>query len=301
MNYKNKLEFVLKDVKKKLGKEMIFLPLVGGSTNASFKAECLDNTKYVIKIQCNIQDLDIQKALRKYLDEVDTNHQKLIYSYSPEVMPEMYVTVSEWVDGKTLDLKEESSDLSKLRERAHQAVHAVKGLHRLHGILSSIEDSTQKINKALQFIESKAINFPHQKEMIQIAMNNIGDIVSPVGCVHMDFRPENMIFKGDECILIDMETVTIDHIWADFAYAVDINFSEERTFWFLFLNDYFNENIPEAFWRETREQALIRFLSLMQSNWNIGKIERQYDLAEKIYADYDGGAAYIPAWYRNIK
>ncbi len=307
MNDGNKVEYVLNDVKKKLGKEMIFLPLSGGSTNASFKAECLDDTKYVIKIQRSVRGLDMQEALRKYLDTVDMNHAKLVCSYSPEGLSEIYVTISEWVDGKTLDLKKISIDSSKLKERVHQAVHTVKGFHKLFfespdvvGIPLSVEDSIQKINKALQFIESKAIQFPYQNEIIQIAVNNIRDIVSPVGCVHMDLRPENMVFKGDRCILIDMETVAIDHIWADFAYAVDINFFEERTFWFLFLNDYFDDNIPEAFWRETREQVLIRFLFLMQSNWNIGKIERQYDLAEKIYADYDGGTNYIPAWYWDI-
>lgn len=308
MDYDNKVEFVLKDVKKKLGKEMFFLPLTGGSTNASFKAECLDDTKYVIKIQRSIKDLDKQRAFRKYLDTVDGNHPKLICSYSPEGLSEIYVTISEWVDGKNLDLKEVSTDSSKLKERAYQAVHAVKGLHKLQffestdgaEMCSGIGDSIQKINKALQFIELKTIQFPYQKEIIKIVLNNIKDIVSPVGCVHMDLRPQNMIFKGNRCILIDMETVAIDHIWADFTYAVDIHFLEERTFWFLFLNGYFDGNIPEAFWRETREQVLIKFLYLMKSNWNIGKMERQYDLAEKIYVDYDGGANYIPAWYRDI-
>lgn len=296
----NKIIRVLSDeVSIRLGKKMKLSTLNGGSSNVSFKSECENGEKYVIKVQHYIHELDVQQSVRKYLDLCDLNHPKLILAFSSEKIPGIYITVSEWMVGDSLFLKDRIVNISELQKKAQQAAKTVKLLHTID--LSEFKnkrilDNNFGMDTIIQLIASIKINFPYQEQIFRAIKNGIDDICSPKGIVHMDLRPDNMVFTDCSCKLIDMETLSIDHIWADFSYAVEINFPEERFFWILFLQSYFKGNIPDEFWKETRQQILIKLLALMRLNEGTGNQRRQYELAEKIYKDYSEFQSYKPIW-----
>lgn len=287
------------EVSIRLGKKLKLSPLNGGSSNASLKAECDDGKNYVIKFQRYSCELELQRNLRKYVDLCDENHPKLVLASASENIPEVYITVSEWMEGSSLVLEDEITNISALRRKAQQAAKTVKMFHSINLFEfqnNSILNDDSEMDTVFELIALTKIDFPYRDQFFQAIQNGMDDICSPKGIVHMDLRPDNMVFIDDSCKLIDMETMLIDHIWADFSYAVEINFPKERAFYILFLESYFGGKIPDEFWKETRQQVLIKFLSLTRLSERIGNIERQYELAKKIYKDYDGFQSYKPLW-----
>ncbi len=295
------IETLKEEAQGRLGERLAFSPLNGGSSNLSFQGKGEDGKKYVVKFQRHVPGLEVQRRLREYLDRRDQDHPRLILAFPSRRMPEAYLTVSEWMEGSPLLLEGESMTLSELRKRAQQAAGTVKRLHRVS--LSDLpdksiweQDSGQDAARAL--LASTKEDFPYREQFFRAVQEGMDHISSPRGIVHLDLRPDNMVFSDDACRLMDMETLSVDHIWADFSYAVEINFPKERVFWLLFLDSYFDGGIPLEFWKETREHVLIKFLSLLRLDRKTGNPGRQYALAEKIYRDYDGFQSYEPLWMK---
>lgn len=275
-----------------------FVSVNGGSSNRTYLIKREKKNSYILKIQRYCKLLEEQEVLRHFIDFEDDHHQLLYMAYRSNIIPEAYISISNWIEGEILNLSESAITYTQLQHYAKEAAQTVKRIHKIQCPFHNKRfDDTVDLKMAIEFINKNQIVFPHRSEILDMVLRlSEKKIQSPYGFIHMDLHLENMVFSEEGCNLIDMETLCCGSVWRDLIYAMELNFPQERVFWKLFLEEYFHDGIPEGFWEEMLRYVLVAFLMLMKSNWNNQTMERQYNLAEKIFKDYDGFKRIVPRW-----
>ena len=269
-----------------------------GSTNASFFATTVSGKSYTVKYNYLCKTTLQQRIIRTIIDG-ETKHvfPKLRCSYISLSFPFRVCFITEWLEGKPLDISNLNSNLNELYNCVSEVSQKLKTVHSAKITVGLKARSLKNdYKKALRTIKQHHIDIPHLAEFIACIDANINDCNLPaVAVVHFDFHPGNIIKTEDGYRVVDLETICIAETWRDLAYATEIHVPEQHRFWFLFLLAYFDGGIPEEFYKTSKIYVLVYMLMLAKQNrntgWNI-----YLNLVNTVYSDYNALHSNKPNW-----
>lgn len=271
----------------------------GGSLNASFYGTTVSGlsftAKYIFGCRTSLQ----QRNIRKCIDEkTDAIFPKLICSFVSVCLPFHICFITEWVSGTAINLQTLNNDPQRLFMCARIVS---KKLKTIHAMAVSNRFATRSLKRdyrnALRAIRFHKIDVPHLSKFVSYIDDHITDFSNTnKGFVHFDFHVGNIIEQDDDYRIIDLETICVSDPWRDLVYATEINFPEQYKFWFLFLLEYFDGEIPNEYFVRAKLYVIIYMLMLAKYNRK-GNLEMYFNLVNKVYEDYNQLNSIVPNWF----
>lgn len=268
---------------------------LGGSTTTSFVVHLSNGERCTVKYMTNYPgQAAIYSAIKKAQNTTDYLA-KIRCAFLSNTG--YYCLVCDWFDGCDIDINKCNTDPEYLYNVANKAARALKQLHNLpiegNVIVRTVED---EISRVANFINENSVNVYKIKDFLD-AVDNISPIdISWLGYIHMDVNTHNFVYSDNAVGLIDFELVCVSDIRFDFSYALCVNHIYERRFWLCFLLSYFEGNIPENFFKSSRNFVITYVLKLLLFNHKMGTLDEYEYLLHQVYDEYDELKSNVPKW-----
>lgn len=209
-----------------------------------------------------------------------------------------FCTISEWIDGQTLDECIASNTYSVFG-LAKMVCISISNIHKFNLTPSFRQILNQEIESYILFINEHGITFPHMDSYFQMIRNVKLQSFGFVGCTHMDFHTKNIIINTNgRAMLIDCENMMISEPWRDFVYAIAFHDKDENLFWFSVLLEYFEYSIPKEFWIVIKFYSIIQLLRMVICNYQMKDNCAIEKISESLFITYNGLKDCIPAWIK---
>lgn len=270
----------------------------GNSDSLTQIAYTSDDKKYIVKLI---------KADKKYTTYINTLY--ALNSLS-KVIPkcvkgflfceDAVCIVTEWIEGTEVDFR--CADIEKLDIATSYIADIVRKLHKFPVKNNGREFSViNDVSSSFSILTRYNIVLPHDKAYRKYLDDpaNIPCMNERRGYIHFDLHMQNIIkCEHSDYRLIDLELIGISDVWRDFVYAVCINHPDEQKFWLLFILNYFEDDIPEDFFRSVKFYVVLFMIMLVKSNYLNKTLEHHFMLAEKIFNEYGALKYDIPLWIK---
>lgn len=287
---------ILKKAKRLLGDESLSVSHLhdGNSLSKNFFLRSGYGKCYIAKLESKKHTLsrfELKKeiysygaAIAKPIVEFDLDHE------------ESFCTISEWVDGYTLDKCIVSGQYSVF-SLAKSACIAISSMHNCYSEMVLKQHLSQEISSYIYSIKKYGIIFPHMDDYLKVIKKIYLPSNELRGCVHMDFHTKNVVINTTgRALLIDCENMMITEPWRDFVYAVVFHDEYENLFWFSVLLKYFNYSIPAEFWKNMKFYAVIQLFRMIICEYqkeNYCAIKR---ISESLFHTYNDWEDCVPRW-----
>ena len=271
--------------------------LTGGSTNLKYYGITKSGLKFNVKYQV-LSNRNLQQRKIRNLLNLQTNliFPRCICSYISLSSSVCFIT--EWIEGENLQLGQLNFNIDSLYMCVKKVCVQLKTLHSISVDMQPTNEIRKDYKKACATIKHYKIKIPHLDMYCNYIDTHIMELSSKrLGYVHFDFHPGNILQVHKGYRIIDLETISITDVWRDLVYAVAINFPIERKFWLLFLLEYFEGLPPKEFFSVSKLYVIIYMLMLAKSNYKNKTTDTYFQLAEKLYNDYQGLKTEIPSWF----
>lgn len=210
-------------------------------------------------------------------------------------------SIIEWIDGVSLDKlltnEKDSIKYAKLVSNELLRMHSIKPKESMDLYSKYIQSLNKKINRINSLL-------PHidLKKLDSYARSNI-DVLKGLksSIVHGDFHPGNIIMSGDKPYMIDLDVCKQSSGIYDLASASVIE--NYPAFYYNLINNYFNGQIPDDFWKVFNLYSIIYILDYIFYSYRTDG--RSVSDSEKLLDGFLVGnrdfKEEIPDWYRREK
>ena len=219
------------------GKDVSYKELGGGITNHNYIVT-VRKEKYVVRIPGEKTDLFIDR-----INELECSIKAGKTGVAPEVLyhlkPEN-VTVIQFIDGKTLNIKDVINDNQKIK----RIVRAIKTIHK-KAKFEKIFNPFNTIRQYMEYVKKYNAPLPLDIDWMMDISDKIEDAVNkskvPSVACHNDYLSENFIDDGNKIWIIDWEYGGLGDPYFDLAdFAVEHPFSLNKEK--IIINEYLGKD-----------------------------------------------------------
>lgn len=296
-------DLLLKEIELHTKKKIVVIEEIDANKKASgewekkiYKIKMDDGYSYVLK--------------RMHLKEHRFLEYKEIYAQELEFMPrlaflksignEEYIGLIEWVEGITLD-KIFKDNYIKLLLNLKKIVMNTRSMHQSSRRPDPVSVSLEDIKIVLdrEFLSNDQRQF--LESYISERLNLINGRLKSI--VHWDLHSRNMVLVNDSIRFIDFDDVRYGDPYMDLVYmANDIvpATKKEQLVKYLFLQYYFDYNIPEDFWEIVNVYSIIKIVFGMSDEIKNRKDHKAIMSFDTFLMEHENMKKSIPDWYRKL-
>ncbi len=241
------------------------------------------------KIEKKVLELLFQKgvSVSRLIDLIiDTNEITSVYS---------------WIDGISL------ADYLRMKSgiEQYEIGRAIgKQLQEIHSLKIDVEGEyppRDKFSKQIEEYLESNVRYPHDEGWLRFIYQNIDFLGHrPSVFLHNDFQADNIVISNDIPILLDFERFQIGDPYYDLKRVI-VDASISREYATGAIDGYFNDSIPEDFWRISAFYISVGTLAaLVWFRENTEEYKKVMWKAQNIDLWYKNFAETEPSWYKNI-
>ena len=277
----------------------------GWSGEKKYIIDTKDNKRYLLRIT-EIDSYDKKKQQFELLKEVEKLNINSSKPVDFGVIDNKVYTLLTWLDGE--DAEEVVSKISD-KEAYLLGISAGESLRKLHSIPVNLDNENRwiekyKVKMARKYkamYESK-VEVPN-KELLKEYMESHLYLLEnrPQTFTHGDYHVGNMIVNNNEIGIIDFEKNKISDPYDEFKQFI-WNVRANPYFETGMINGYFNNNIPDDFFKILKIYAVEQLISFLPWCFQFGEedVKKGYILNDEIMKSYDNLKIDVPTWYKGI-
>lgn len=173
-----------------------------------------------------------------------------------------YGVLKVWLQGRTLEpplwKNEEDALLSCLQE----AAVALRKVHQTYKTRQKLPATVHAVERILQrnylTEEQKMVIFQYITKHFPLLNSHYLTVI------HGDFHLKNILKTEDSVVFIDLDDVKYGCAYMDLVYASNLHYTgTEAYYYYMFLQFYFNGQIPEDFWPVVNIFSIIKALEII--------------------------------------
>lgn len=292
-----------------LGKDYYLSDIPGGvSFDIKVKASCEDKD-YIIKvIEGKVSasgNLENRVLWYQTLAKIRQNHNYLLVPIWCKIYNGHIVTVTDWIYGEQLDsvFKANPELMVSIGKRIGKYIREI---HNQEFVKNTLKDKGVTINPAIISLTETRINevcsngitFASIDKAIDYLKNNLDQISEErAAIVHNDLRPENFILKDTDILLFDFDSGMITDCYGDFTYLTVMSESYYRPFSYALIMSYFNDNIPDDFWKVNLFYSILKLLDYAITKYKL-KGTMVIQQAKNFIETFDDYRSVEPTWWK---
>lgn len=206
----------------------------------------------------------------------------------------------EWNEGIPLNDDRYESDSYRMREAVHKAAKALRHLHETTKTQKTITVTINDVNK----INEKLYLTSEQKRiLIDYITSNIHLINGRCRSVtHGDLHLANILIQNSRVVFLDIDDVGYGDPYMDLVYAANLQYTKrEQLRYYLFLQYYFNYEIPGEFWRIVNCYSLIKGMGIIESEIRKSKNQNAVLSIDSLFKEHENMTRQEPNWFLRIQ
>lgn len=283
-------------IEKTLGQKITSIEVVTGgnrSRKPHIKITLYDGRQLLLK-KGNSEQL----LLLKQIDEMyPTLHLQSIAGVCRFSQDECYALL-EWKDGVIL------GDTNKNRDNSDNSVLvAANALKELHRITRS-EEIVRIDDSYIELINSKEYLSKDEKEMItQYISSNLHFLNGRYkSIIHGDLHLQNILLTDSaEIVFIDLDDIRLGDPIEDLVYAANLHgLDNEDYLYYLFLQQYFDMEIPEDFWPIVNIYSIKKAMIIIEDEMRRNQNQKSYLSMSSLFHQHSNMTLDEPLWFRTI-
>lgn len=293
------------------GKDYRLSEIPGGvSFDIKVKATC-EGKDYILKvIEGNAPDpSEPEKRLLWYqaLYQIHQSNSSVLSPFWFGVRNGHVVTATDWVMGRQLNEVFDTRP-EVMVEMGKKAGKIVRNIHQQEFVKNTLKNRgvtiapkiTALAERLVGEIQSKGITFAEIDKAIDYLNANLSHVSEQrAGIVHNDLRPENFILTDEDLYLFDFDSGTISDCYADFTYLSVMSEKKYRAFSYGVISAYFDNEIPEEFWRVNLVFSIMKLLdyAIYKFNKKGTAVVQQAASFMETFAHYTTA---VPTWWKGF-
>ncbi len=206
----------------------------------------------------------------------------------------------EWNEGIPLNDDRYESDSYRMREAVHKAAKALRHLHETTKTQKTITVTINDVNK----INEKLYLTSEQKRiLIDYITSNIHLINGRCRSVtHGDLHLANILIQNSRVVFLDIDDVGYGDPYMDLVYAANLQYTKrEQLRYYLFLQYYFDYEIPGEFWRIVNCYSLIKGMGIIESEIRKSKNQNAILSIDSLFKEHENMTRQEPNWFLRIQ
>ena len=217
--------------------------------------------------------------------------QKVIAEY--QLNSDICFMLLEWKDGKLItDSSEELFD-----GNLQTAVAAIKKIHNDTQCQEKVRIDSSFIDE----IESKTyLSRDEKKIIIQYVLSNLHYLNDRFkSIIHGDLHLQNILITNSGAMFIDLDDVCWGDPFEDLVYAANLHGMKSEAYsYFMFLEYYFDNKIPEEFWPIVNVYSIKKAMHIIEDEINRSQNHRSILSMSSILREHDYMSQDEPHWFK---
>lgn len=206
----------------------------------------------------------------------------------------------EWNEGNTLNDDSYEPDSYRMREDVHKAAKALRHLHETTKTQKTITVTTDDVNT----INEKLYLTSEQKRiLIDYITSNIHLINGRCRSVtHGDLHMANILIQDSRVVFLDIDDIGYGDPYMDLVYAANLQYTrKEQLRYYLFLQYYFDHEIPGEFWRIVNCYSLIKGMGIIESEIRKSQNQNAFLSIDFLFKEHENMTQQEPNWFLRIQ
>lgn len=274
----------------------------GWSKDKKYCVKTSGGTKYLLRLGGAYEKVEYQ---HKLMNQAASLGVEMCRPVECGICAQGVYAIQTWIDGK--DAEQVIPDL-KNSEQYIYGVNAGKTLKLIHSIPAPESQTewdvrfNQKIDRKIKMYNECEVKFNGAENMVEYINANRYLLKNrPQSFQHGDYHIGNMMIENDKLIIIDFDKFDFGDPWEEFNRIV---WSAQKAPAFAagILNGYFDDNVPEEFWKLLAVYIGSNTLSSVAWAVTFGEEQIQVMLnqAYDVLRWYDKMKNIVPSWYTDF-
>lgn len=292
------LDLTLDDGLKKIvaevaGREIVTATLVEGGNKTHIyhlKASLSDGSMLLIK-KCDPKQLQLLKTILGTYKI--PQFQKVIGEY--QLNSDICYVILEWKDG--IIIADSSQELFDCNLQI--AATAIRKIHNDTQCKEKVRIDNSFINE----IENKPYLTRDEKRIInQYVLSNLHYLNGRFkSIIHGDLHLKNILMTNSDVVFIDLADVCWGDPFEDLVYAANLHgMKNEAHSYFMFLEYYFDNKIPEEFWPIVNVYSIKKAMLIIEDEINRSQNHRSILSMSSILREHDYMSQNEPHWFKTF-
>ena len=206
----------------------------------------------------------------------------------------------EWNEGIPLSDDSYESDSYRMREDVYKAAKALRHLHettKTQKIITITTDDVNTINEKLYLTsEQKRILIDYITSNIHLINNRCQSVT------HGDLHLANILMQDSRVVFLDIDDVRYGDPYMDLVYAANLQYTRrEQLRYYLFLQYYFDNEIPSEFWRIVNCYSLIKGIYIIESEIRKSQDQNAVLSIDSLFKEHENMTQQEPNWFLRIQ
>lgn len=260
-----------------------------------------DGTKYLLRISPR-KKYKNRKKIHKIMQKLAVNDISMCKPLKVGLCKDGTYILQSWVDGVDAEEHIHNYDENQQYKFGLQAGKELQKIHIIPAPKSQQEWETRfnaKMDKKIEMYRNCPIKFDGAEYMIDYLNSNRDLLKNRPQCFqHGDYHIGNMMIENDRIVIIDFDRYDFGDPWEEFNRIVWAAQSSPK-FATGMIDGYFDNNVPELFWKLLK--LYIGSNTLSSIPWAINYSSEQIDImmnqAKDVLEWYDNYKLTVPKWY----
>lgn len=262
-------------------------------------------TKYLLRISPR-NKFSKHYKIHKIMKELERKDISMCKPIKVGLCKEGTYIIQSWVNGVDAEEHIHDYDSQQQYEFGFQSGKILQKIHTVPAPKHQEDWETRfnkKMNRKIQIYSDCPIKFDGAEYIIEYLNNNRDLLKNRPQCFqHGDYHIGNMMIENDKIVVIDFDRYDFGDPWEEFNRIVWAA-QTSPAFACGMIDGYFDNNVPELFWRLLK--LYIGSNTLSSVPWAMDYSQEQIDVMLNQVKDvlnwYDNYKLTVPSWYSDVK
>lgn len=263
----------------------------GNKTHKKHIKVSLANGNMLLVKKCDPKQMQMLKTImRTYMIP---QFQKVIGEY--QLDSDVCYMLLEWKDG--IIIADSSQEL--FDGNLQIAAAAIKKIHND----TQSQEKVRIDNSFIDEIESKTYLTRNEKKIIiQYVLSNLHYLNGRFkSIIHGDLHLQNILMTNLDVVFIDLDDVCWGDPFEDLVYAANLHGMKSEAYsYFMFLEYYFDNKIPEEFWPIVNVYSIKKAMLIIEDEINRSQNHRSILSMSSILREHDYMSQDEPHWFKTF-
>lgn len=262
-------------------------------------------TKYLLRISPR-KNFSKHREIHKIMQDLDRKNVSMCKPLKIGLCKEGTYIIQSWVNGVDAEEHIHDYDSQQQYEFGFQSGKILQIIHTVPAPKHREDWETRfnkKMDRKIQMYSDCPIKFDGAEYIIEYLNNNRDLLKNRPQCFqHGDYHVGNMMIENDKIVVIDFDRYDFGDPWEEFNRIVWAAQASPK-FATGMIDGYFDNNVPELFWRLLK--LYIGSNTLSSVPWAMNYSQEQIDVMLNQVKDvlnwYDNYKLTVPSWYSDVK
>lgn len=264
-----------------------------------------NGTKYLLRISPR-NKFSKHYKIHKIMQNLDRKNVSMCKPLKIGLCKEGTYIIQSWVNGVDAEEHIHDYDSQQQYEFGFQSGKILQIIHTVPAPKYQEDWETRfnkKMDRKIQMYSDCPIKFDGAEYIIEYLNNNRDLLKNRPQCFqHGDYHVGNMMIENDKIVVIDFDRYDFGDPWEEFNRIVWAAQASPK-FAAGMIDGYFDNNVPELFWRLLK--LYIGSNTLSSVPWAMDYSQEQIDVMLNQVKDvlnwYDNYKLTVPSWYSDVK